>query len=310
MGATITNTSEFQSPPSDLPFVSVIVPTYEHKDELLRCLGALQDQRYGGAIQLIVVNNGAPGDLADLAGKFPEVVFIDEPKPGSYAARNAGIARATGSVLAFTDADCLPDPTWIARGVRTLLSDSRCGLVGGRVQLFPRNPVRPSAAELYDAVFGIPQRWYVERRHFAATANMLTRRDVIQKVGGFRDDLRSSGDAEWGQRVFALGYSAVYDDGALVRHPARDYAERIKKLRRTVAGERDRRPDWTSCIRWSLHSLRPPPLNAVLRVLQSKDFQTTPRQKLQLLWLVFYLRWRAAIERMRLQLVRDESPRS
>ena len=82
------------------------------------------------------------------------------------------------------------------------------------------------------------------------------------------------------------------------------------KLRRTVAGERDRRPDWTSCIRWSLNSPRPPPLNTVRRVLQSKDIQTTPRQKLSLLWLVFYLRWRAAIERLRLQFARDESPRS
>src|SRR5882672_1210037 len=121
MSATITDTSKFQSAPADMPFVSVIVPAYEHKDELLRCLAALQNQQYAGAIEFIVVNNGAPGDLADLAGEFPRVVLIDEPKPGSYAARNAGIARAKGSILAFTDADCRPDPTWIARGVRTLL---------------------------------------------------------------------------------------------------------------------------------------------------------------------------------------------
>jgi glycosyltransferase involved in cell wall biosynthesis len=311
MQAAKTDSSmEQTSGANHLPLVSVVIPVFNDRDSLILCLGALGKQEYAGPLEIIVVNNGAPGDLTDLMEQFVNVVFIDEPKAGSYAARNAGIARASGTVLAFTDADCLPYPLWIVSGVRTLLAIPRCGFVGGRVQLVPRNPDRASVSELFDAMFGIPQRWYVEGRHFAATANMFTRCNVIQKVGAFRYDLRSSGDVEWGQRVFAADYSAVYDDAAVVRHPARDYAASIKKLRRTVAGERDRKPDWKSCVRWSLKALLPPHPRAMLHILRNGDFPTTPGQKLALLWLLFYLRWRGAIERMRLQFVRDESPRS
>jgi glycosyltransferase involved in cell wall biosynthesis len=293
-----------------LPLVSVVVPVFNDRPSLLLCLGALGRQEYAGSFEIIVVNNGAPGDISDLAAEFPGVVIVDEPKPGSYNARNAGIARARGSILAFTDADCLPDPAWIATGVRTLLANPRCGAVGGRVQLVPRDPANATTAELFDAMFGIPQRGYVQRRHFAATANMLSRREVMDVVGSFRGDLRSAGDAEWGQRVFAAGYVLAYEEAASVRHPARDYEEQIKKLRRTAAGERDRNPDWGSCLRWSLQRIGPPPLNSIRRVIQSAEFPTTVGQKIALLWLVVFMRWRTAIERLRLQLVAGESPRS
>jgi GT2 family glycosyltransferase len=291
------------------PAVSIIVPVFNQTELLIGCLRALAGQNHPGPMEVIVVNNGAPGELARLASEFPDVVVVDEPKPGSYNARNAGIARAGWDILAFTDADCVPDPGWIANGIRPLLASSTCGLVGGRVRLVPRDPARPSLAELHEITFGFRQKNYVDRGHFAATANMLTRRDVVEAVGGFRGDLRSGGDADWGQRVFAAGYSLVYEDAASVSHPARDLADLMQKMRRAAAGERDRNPDWRSCIDHCLSRLMPP-LHSIRIILKGSEYPTSPYRKLLLLGLATLVRWQAAFERLRLQLAGGDSPRS
>jgi glycosyltransferase involved in cell wall biosynthesis len=292
-----------------LPFVSVIVPVFGHKELLCTCLRALEQQSYDGPREIIAVNNGRPGELDDLIREFPEVQFIEEPLPGSYNARNAGIARARGDILAFTDADCAPDPGWIANGIRSLLKGEWCGLVGGRVELTPSNPSRISAAELHDLLFGFPQKHYVHRRRYAATANMLTRRDVMEAVGPFCGDLLSGGDFEWGRRVASAGYALAYEEAAVVRHPARKYAEMIRKMRRTAAGERDRNPDWISCLRWSLRRLAPP-VTRMKQILRPNETAMTVRQKLLVLGFATVFQWQTAIERIRLQLSGNASPRS
>lgn len=290
------------------PLVSVIIPVF--RDSPAACLLALQEQSYTGPIEVIVVNNGVPGELDWLMPEFPSVVFVDEPNPGSYTARNAGMARAVGSILAFTDSDCAPDPDWLASGVRHLATDARCGLVGGRVRVIPRDPARISVAEAYDLTFGFRQRSYVEQGRFAVTANMMTRSDVVGCVGPFRGDLFSGGDADWGRRVAAAGYALVYDEDASVRHPARDYRDLIGKLRRAAAGERDRNPDWASCLRACLRRLAPLPRDSVRLILKESDHPTSTRRKLALFAMVALLRWRTAFERLRLQVSGSHSPRA
>lgn len=293
----------------DLPLVSVIVPAFQHRAELIECLKALCEQDYAGEYEVIVVNNGARGELDDLAPEFPRAVFIDEPTPGSYRARNTGLARARGTVLAFTDADCRPLRTWLTEGVKAALAHPECGLVGGRIDVFPQSPSAVSVAELFDLKFGFPQRHYVERRGYSVTANMFTTREVIAAVGPFRADLRSGGDAEWGQRVYRAGCRLIYNDSAAVLHPARDRDELIRKLRRTAAGARDRHPDWRACLVWCTRRLIPP-RHRIRSVLTDKKHRLTAYQKLLLVWLVTAVEWRSAFERFRLQVLGGQSPRS
>ena len=299
-----------QGAAASMPLVSVIIPVFNDNDGLRRCLHTLERQDYSGPYEVIVVNNGAPGDLDALAAEFPDVAFINEPEPGSYNARNTGMANANGSILAFTDADCMPDPGWLSSGIRPLLADPRCGLVGGQVRLVPRDPSRASLAELYDLLFGIPQEHYVRRREFAATANMLTRKDVVDAVGKFNSCLRSGGDAEWGGRVSTAGYELVYDDDAEVRHPARDRGELIKKIRRTVAGARDQNPGWRDCARFCLKRVQPLPIHTARLILRGPEFPVAPRRKALLLGFAVLVRWWTIVERLRLQLASSELPRS
>jgi glycosyltransferase involved in cell wall biosynthesis len=219
-----------------LPTVSVVVPVLTHREQLEPCIRALEAQTYPRErYNVLVVDNGGilPGDFA---ARWPSVSVVREDKPGSYAARNRGIVVSRGEVVCFTDADCVPTPVWIEKGVARLLATANCGIVGGRIEVAFADPERPNAVEMFEHLASFRQREYVERWQFAATANLFTSRRVFAAVGGFDERLHSLGDREWGARVARAGYGLVYADEAAVRHPARRSLRALGRRSARVAG--------------------------------------------------------------------------
>jgi glycosyltransferase involved in cell wall biosynthesis len=220
------------------PSVSVIIPVLNDSARLRRCLDALAAQSYpGDCYEVLVVDNGSQDDVAALVASYTIARFDREPRPGSYAARNRGLALARGEVLAFTDSDCVPRPDWLERGVGRLARHPECGLVGGAIDVFFQDPRRPTPTELYERLTAFPQQKYVETYHYAVTANMFTRRAIFERVGAFNGDLASGGDREWGQRVHAAGLPLVYADDVQIEHPARRrFGELATKIVRVTGG--------------------------------------------------------------------------
>ncbi|HIK46128.1 MAG TPA: glycosyltransferase [Leptolyngbyaceae cyanobacterium M65_K2018_010] len=222
------------------PFVSVIVPVYNDADRLKKCLAALEQQTYHpGCFEVIVVDNGSDPDqnVNDCAAKFDHVIVTHESLPSSYAARNKGISVAKGEILAFTDADCIPANDWLEKGIKYLVENPNCGSVGGRIQLFLVNPGKVTPVDLYDqVVFGFPQEDLIKRNGGIITANLLTRKSVIEHVGGFCSSLKSFGDQEWGMRVKAAGYEQLYASDARVFHPTRSSLEDLLQRQTRYAG--------------------------------------------------------------------------
>ncbi len=222
------------------PFVSVVVPTLG-ADLLGHCLSALEAQSYPrDRYEVIVVDNGCAG-LHELFGdSYSAVVFLEEGVRSSYAARNRGIESARGEVVAFTDADCIPEPSWIAEGVADLSCAPRCGLVAGEIRLFFRQADHPNACELFERIFTFQQQRYAEEEHFGSTSNVFTWRRVIDDIGGFDGSVKSGGDREWGNRVFNSGYEVNYSATAIVSHPTRaSLRALLARSARIAGGEHD-----------------------------------------------------------------------
>lgn len=226
------------------PLVSVIVPVFNDAEGLARCLRALADQsgrqdRY----EVLVVDNGSDRSPKRIVADFPRVRLTVEPRPGSYSARNRGIAESRGEILAFVDADCLPAPDWIRVGIETLRRRPEAAALGGRIQVTAVEPTRLGAVELHEILTAFDQRDFVERQHFAATANLVARRTAFATVGVFNDSLLSGGDVEWGRRLVGAGYRLVYVDDLRVVHPARrTWREMVTKQRRKAGGHFSVRP--------------------------------------------------------------------
>jgi glycosyltransferase involved in cell wall biosynthesis len=210
--------------------VAVVVPVHDDAVRLARCLAALAAQTHR-AEEVLVVDDGSREPVRAPDGV--RVLRAGATSRGSYAARNAGVAATRADVVAFTDADCLPAPDWLERGLAALDGADR---VAGPVEVVPRGR-RPGAVELYDARTAFPQEHFVRAWGFGATANLLVRRAVLDAVGPFDVRLRSGGDADWGQRATAAGFGLRYAPDVVVRHPARaTLAELAEKTVRTARG--------------------------------------------------------------------------
>lgn len=226
---------------SSKPFVSVIIPVYDNMERLKICLEALEKQTYAGNLyEVIVVNNNPSKNIEPHIVHFDNVRVICESRRGSYAARNKGILNAKGPVLAFTDSDCIPLGDWLEKGVENLLSRQNIGLVAGRIEITVGDPENPTSIEIYEKITAFQQKMYVEKFRFGATANLFTFRNIFKDAGYFNDTLASSGDFEWGNRVYAAGYKQIYADDTCILHPARKtFSQRFKKRVRIISGEYD-----------------------------------------------------------------------
>lgn len=201
----------------------------------------------------------APDLAPDLLSPLPVPArILPAPGPGSYAARNiaarAALAGAPEALLAFTDADCRPDPGWLA-ALAAGAAAHPGALLAGPVRM--EAPARWTAAATFDRLRGIPQARYVARG-YAATANLAVPGPVFAALGGFDASRRSGGDAEFCRRAGAAGHPLHLLPDAGVSHPVRaDWAGLAVKARRVkggqvAAGPRRRR------LAWVLRSLCPP----------------------------------------------------
>src|SRR5690606_35890511 len=97
-------------------------------------------------------DNGSSPPIDEIVSEFSHAKLVIEPKRGSYAARNKGIATAKGDIFAFTDSDCIPEFDWLEKGVTHLQNCPECGLVGGQVKVFPKTK-NPTGVELFEMLY-------------------------------------------------------------------------------------------------------------------------------------------------------------
>lgn len=286
-------------------FVSVIIPVFNDLERLKICLSALEQQTYPKNLyEVIVVDNASDEDIKSIGEKFNQAVFTEEIKTGSYAARNKGISLAKGEILAFTDSDCIPASDWIEKGVTNLLTTSNCGLVAGRIDLFFQNPDKPTAVEIFEMIeLNFHQDKKLQEEQYGMTANIFTFKSVFDNVGYFDSSLKSGGDRQWGQRVFAAGYKQLYADDTCVAHPARySFSQLRKRITRLVGGKFDsmmsQKPSLREITTDILDTFKPP-FRSLYRAWTNEKLNSF-QQKLQFILVMFFARYIVASEKIRL----------
>jgi GT2 family glycosyltransferase len=287
------------------PFVSVIVPVYRDADGIRRCLAALRRQSYpADRYEVLVVDNGSEPPVELEPGEGPAVHLLVEPEPSSYAARNRGVRAARGEVLAFTDADCVPAADWLERGVAAVSRSGSSGVVGGRIELTFGDERRKTAAELLEQAIAFRQDQWVERLRFGATANVIVRREVFERVGPFDTGYQSGGDVEWGRRAHAAGSPVEYAAEVVVRHAARRTLAEIRRKRiRVVAGMWRLEPD-RARNRRLIYRLLLPPVRTMRELARAGRLPPGSWDRLRFAAALTFFRWVESGERLRLALGR------
>ena len=198
------------------PKVSVVVCAFNAADTLDECLTSLAALNYSD-VELIVVNDGS-GDATGLVARtHAGVHVIDVPNGGLSAARNVGLAHASGEIVAYTDADVRVDQDWLTYLVQPLRAAGFVGAGGPNVvppdddwvaQSVARAPGGPTHVLLDDR----------EAEHVPG-CNMAFRRDALLSIGGFNSAyLRAGDDVDICWRFQALGLRIGFAPSALVWH--------------------------------------------------------------------------------------------
>ena len=232
--------------------ISVIIPSFNAADTLGACLAALEGQNLSrGQFEIIVVDDGSTDATSEIAARY-RTRIIRQQNRGAPAARNAGIAAATGKWVAFTDADCVPSRGWL----RALSSGAaKEGVIGAAGPIIGM-PSGSSASRFVDISGGLDVERHLSHPlyPFAPSGNVMYLREALERVGGFDERYAAYDSCDLNLRIKdTMGGDLVFVKGAVVLHKHRDswkaYWRQQVNYGRGLAQFYTR---WDSRIRWSL----------------------------------------------------------
>lgn len=224
--------------PAQFPLVSVVIPIYNGAADLPDLIACLQAQTYPPErVEYLLVDNGSRDRTPVLletavqtsASLGLTVRHLTETKiQSSYAARNAGIRVATGEIVAFTDADCRPQPDWLQKLIEPLATPE-IGIVAGEIVALPGTSLLEHYADRQDT---LSQKHTLSHPFcpYGQTANLALRRSLLEEVGLFRPFLTTGGDADICWRILKHSdWQIHFAEQAIVQHRHR---ATIAELRR------------------------------------------------------------------------------
>jgi GT2 family glycosyltransferase len=225
VGSATTKTAVRSEPVTGL-VASVVVPVRDRAGQMRELLAALDGQTVPRErFEVVVGDDGSTDGSTDgLATDDGLVRVLSGPPRSSYAARNRAARAARAPVLAFCDSDCLPEPNWLEAGLAALeTADAAAGLI----RFLP--PERPTVWAFLDVEATKDHERQVKVGN-AETANLLVRRELFDRVGGFDDSVPEHGDFDFAERSVASGGRLVFAPDAVVWHPTRHRAKPFLRM--------------------------------------------------------------------------------
>jgi glycosyltransferase involved in cell wall biosynthesis len=212
---------------------SVVMVTHNRRELVQQTLDSLAVQTRP-ADEVVVVDNGSTDGTADVlaaavaAGVPSGLQVLTRPANLSVAeGRNLAVAASSADVVAFTDDDCRPRPTWL----ESLLAGMRdgIGLVQGRTQADPAQPLRPlSRTQWTPAEFGLYETCNIAYARSALDAAGPDGRDgpfdpafaadIARRLGPRWEALPFAEDTELGWRAKRAGVRSRFAVHAVVDH--------------------------------------------------------------------------------------------
>ena len=237
-----------EQPPAPPVSVSVVIPTFNCAAYLPEAIRSVLAQTHQ-ASEIIVVDDGSTDDTAAVvAGLGNGVIYVRQANAGVAAARNTGVARATGSYVAFLDADdywapdkletqllvmdICPDVDLVCTDFWLAGDEQRESYVKKKYRLFAAYrldwpAIFPSRLRLpgtqVDARMG-PVFGPLFLGNFVNTSSVLLRRRACERVGPFSERLRTQEDYEYWLKV------ARKADCAFVDRPLLAFRQRRHQL--------------------------------------------------------------------------------
>lgn len=244
--------------------VSIIIPTFNGALRIGNCLNALRQQMGHRDVEILVVNDGSTDNTAEVVGHYPGVRLISQANAGPAAARNRGAAEARGSIILFTDDDCVPMPDWLGAMLQPFQDPEVVGAKGvyrTHQRRLAARFVQIEYEDRYRLMAGLPSIDFID------TYSAAFRRDRFLEMSGYDTSfpVACAEDIELSYRMSARGWKMKFVPDAIVYHTHPDSFLRYLKKKYKFAF-------------WRVLAVRKNPRKGV------KDSHTPQIMKLQLLF--------------------------
>jgi len=218
--------------------ISVIIPTYNRKDELEKLLYSLNNQTLPPSqFEIIVVDDGSSDGTEEWLMKHKDqfkvkTSFYTQVHGGPGAARNLGMEKAHGDIFAFTDTDCITEPEWLEHLIKPFNLE-KVGAVGGREIINDKDPL---LMRCFHYLMTSPlttgglrgKRGKRLARFYPRTFNMAISRRAYHATEGFKKMFHAE-DIELSYRIKKKGFDLIYEDSAKVYHLRRNQLTQFLK---------------------------------------------------------------------------------
>ena len=194
-------------------FASVVIPTYNRRSILEKCLLALEQQILFSELdgyEVVVVDDGStdgtPSWLRDEASRFPHVHMVEQEHGGPAEGRNRGVDNSRGDLIVFIDSDLVVTESFLACHARALQKSwqqrgDRLSFTYGAV-INTANFEQPTTE---------PHKFQDNSWAYFATGNVAIDREVLERSGLFDTNFRLYGweDLELGERLRQMDVELV-----------------------------------------------------------------------------------------------------
>lgn len=217
-----------------IPFVSVVVCTYNRKNLLKSCLNSIYAQDYPeSSLEVMIVDGGSTDGTEELCKEFPQIQFITESRFGLAYARNKGAELARGFIVAYTDDDCIVDKLWLRNLIAGFQFSENVMGVGGPV--YPLHPeIIPEKIHVKAALGLFDDGESTKLTEGIITSNSAFKKGIFKTIK-FDETLGitrrgklvlSDEDTDFCRKIVNSGYKLRYVPHAKVYH--RIHKERIR----------------------------------------------------------------------------------
>lgn len=201
-------------------FFSVIVPTYNRKTFVIKCVQSLLEQKFPkDKYEIIVIDNNSTDGTRQALKNYSINLLLEKKRSGD-AARNKGIKKAKGKWLVFTDSDCVASKNWLSLLFKETDSP-QTGCLAGKII---HQKVNSSVDDIMKKTKTINQKKALSHPHFpfVLLANATYRKEVFEKIGLIDDNLGPSGDIDLTWRMLSeTNWKIKYLPRAIVYHQPR-----------------------------------------------------------------------------------------
>lgn len=192
--------------------IDVVVATRNRPDDLSKFIPTLLAQQHGDFRLLLIDQSDDPGPNHDSVSSFRDdrIVHVVQREKGKSKALNLALGRVTAPLLAFTDDDCTLPEDWLSRALDCFSAHPRAGIAFGSVLPAPHDPESVYIPSLEFDCFRSLRRFNPRSDGIliGMGANMFIRREALQRIGSFDEDLGPGGPLFTGEEC-ELTYRAI-----------------------------------------------------------------------------------------------------